>query len=120
MGLYFPLVQALATLAGALVLFAAATDVRHGLLTAGSLIAYLLYIDMLFSPVQQISQVFDGYQQAAVGCAGSGNCCTPDLHPAGRPPAALAARPGPHRVAGHALRLRGNRPAGPGRGQPDR
>ena len=31
------------------------------------LIAYLLYIDLLFSPIQQLSQVFDGYQQAAVG-----------------------------------------------------
>jgi ATP-binding cassette subfamily B protein len=40
---------------------------HSGALTAGALIAYLLYIDMLFSPVQQISQVFDGYQQAAVG-----------------------------------------------------
>ena len=33
----------------------------------GALIAYLLYIDMVFSPVQQLSQVFDGYQQAMVG-----------------------------------------------------
>ena len=65
--LYFPFVQALSTVAGALVLFAAASEVHSGVLTAGSLIAYLLYIDMLFSPVQQMSQVFDGYQQAAVG-----------------------------------------------------
>jgi len=65
--LYFPFVQALSTIAGALVLFAAASQVHSGLLTAGGLIAYLLYIDMLFSPVQQLSQVFDGYQQAAVG-----------------------------------------------------
>jgi ATP-binding cassette subfamily B protein len=65
--LYFPFVQALSTIAGALVLFAAASEVHSGLLTAGGLIAYLLYIDMLFSPVQQMSQVFDGYQQAAVG-----------------------------------------------------
>ena len=36
-------------------------------LTAGALIAYLLYIDMVFAPVQQLSQVFDGYQQAMVG-----------------------------------------------------
>jgi ATP-binding cassette subfamily B protein len=64
---YFPFVQALSTIAGALVLFAAASEVHSGLLTAGSLIAYLLYIDLLFSPVQQMSQVFDGYQQAAVG-----------------------------------------------------
>ena len=39
---------------------------HSGALTAGALIAYLLYIDMLFSPVQMLSQVFDGYQQAAV------------------------------------------------------
>jgi ATP-binding cassette subfamily B protein len=65
--IYFPFVQALSTVAGALVLFVAASEVHSGLLTAGSLIAYLLYIDMLFSPVQQMSQVFDGYQQAAVG-----------------------------------------------------
>ena len=65
--LYFPFVQALSTIAGALVLFAAASQVHSGVLTAGGLIAYLLYIDMLFSPVQQMSQVFDGYQQAAVG-----------------------------------------------------
>ncbi len=65
--LYFPFVQALSTIAGALVLFAAASEVHNGALTAGSLIAYLLYIDLLFSPVQQMSQVFDGYQQASVG-----------------------------------------------------
>ncbi|HXS64644.1 MAG TPA: ABC transporter ATP-binding protein [Streptosporangiaceae bacterium] len=65
--LYFPFVQALSTVAGALILFTAASEVHSGLLTAGGLIAYLLYIDMLFSPVQQMSQVFDGYQQASVG-----------------------------------------------------
>ncbi len=65
--LYFPFVQALSTIAGALVLFAAASEVHSGVLTTGGLIAYLLYIDLLFSPVQQMSQVFDGYQQAAVG-----------------------------------------------------
>ena len=40
---------------------------HSGALTAGALIAYLLYIDMVFAPVQQLSQVFDGYQQAMVG-----------------------------------------------------
>ena len=38
-----------------------------GTLTAGGLIAFLLYLDTFFAPVQQLSQVFDGYQQAAVG-----------------------------------------------------
>jgi ATP-binding cassette, subfamily B, bacterial len=64
---YFPFVQALSTVGGAVVLLVAASQVHSGALTAGSLIAYLLYIDLLFSPVQQLSQVFDGYQQASVG-----------------------------------------------------
>jgi ATP-binding cassette subfamily B protein len=65
--LYFPFVQTLSTAAGAIVLVIATGEVRNGTLTAGALIAYLLYIDMVFSPVQQLSQVFDGYQQAMVG-----------------------------------------------------
>jgi len=65
--LYFPFVQLLSTVAGALILFVAAGEVHDKTLTAGGLIAYLLYIDLLFSPIQQLSQVFDGYQQAAVG-----------------------------------------------------
>jgi ATP-binding cassette subfamily B protein len=65
--LYFPFVQALSTVAGAIVLIVATGQVRSGALTAGALIAYLLYIDLVFSPIQELSQVFDGYQQAVVG-----------------------------------------------------
>jgi ATP-binding cassette subfamily B protein len=65
--IYFPFVQTLSTAAGAIVLVIATGEVANGTLTAGALIAYLLYIDMVFSPVQQLSQVFDGYQQAMVG-----------------------------------------------------
>jgi ATP-binding cassette, subfamily B, bacterial len=65
--LYFPFVQTLSTVASALVLVVAVGEVRAGALSVGALIAYLLYIDMVFSPIQQLSQVFDGYQQAAVG-----------------------------------------------------
>ena len=65
--LYFPFVQTLSTAAGAIVLIIATGEVKNGTLTAGALIAYLLYIDMVFAPVQQLSQVFDGYQQAMVG-----------------------------------------------------
>jgi ATP-binding cassette, subfamily B, bacterial len=65
--IYFPFVQFLSTVAAAVVVIVGAPLVRHGALTAGALIAYLLYIDLFFSPVQQLSQVFDGYQQAAVG-----------------------------------------------------
>jgi ATP-binding cassette, subfamily B, bacterial len=65
--LYFPFVQTLSTVAGAIVLVIATGEIHNGALTTGALIAYLLYIDMVFSPVQQLSQVFDGYQQAMVG-----------------------------------------------------
>jgi ATP-binding cassette subfamily B protein len=65
--LYFPFVQALSTIGGAVVLFAAASQIHSGAITVGSLIAYLLWVDSLFAPVQQMSQVFDGYQQANVG-----------------------------------------------------
>jgi ATP-binding cassette subfamily B protein len=64
---YFPFVQTLSTVASALVLVVAVSQVRSGALSVGALIAYLLYIDMVFAPIQQLSQVFDGYQQAAVG-----------------------------------------------------
>ncbi|MGW9206441.1 ABC transporter ATP-binding protein [Embleya sp. NPDC055664] len=65
--LYFPFGQFLSSLAAALALIVGAHRVGGGTLSAGALIAYLLYIDMFFSPIQQLSQVFDGYQQAAVG-----------------------------------------------------
>ncbi|HEX6450812.1 MAG TPA: ABC transporter ATP-binding protein [Trebonia sp.] len=65
--LYFPFVQTLSTVAGTLVLIASVGQIRSGALTTGALIAYLLYIDMVFAPIQQLSQVFDGYQQASVG-----------------------------------------------------
>lgn len=63
---YFPFVQLLSSVAAALVLIVGAHRVGAGTLTAGALVAYLLYIDLFFSPVQQLSQVFDGYQQASV------------------------------------------------------
>ncbi|MFY9926839.1 MAG: ABC transporter ATP-binding protein, partial [Streptosporangiaceae bacterium] len=65
--LYFPFVQTLSTVAGAIVLVLATSQMHSGTLTTGALIAYLLYIDLFFAPVQQLSQVFDGYQQAMVG-----------------------------------------------------
>jgi ATP-binding cassette subfamily B protein len=65
--IYFPFVQTLSTAAGAIVLVIATGEVGNGSLQVGALIAYLLYIDMVFAPVQQLSQVFDGYQQAMVG-----------------------------------------------------
>ncbi|MGW0823654.1 ABC transporter ATP-binding protein [Streptomyces sp. NPDC002845] len=63
---YFPFVQLLASVAAAAVLVVGAHRVDAGTLTTGALVAYLLYIDLFFAPVQQLSQVFDGYQQATV------------------------------------------------------
>ncbi|WP_343242885.1 ABC transporter ATP-binding protein [Streptomyces sp. SID12501] len=63
---YFPFVQLLASVAGAAVLVVGAGRIDNGTLTTGALVAYLLYIDLFFAPVQQLSQVFDGYQQATV------------------------------------------------------
>ncbi|MDT3399324.1 ABC transporter ATP-binding protein, partial [Streptomyces sp. B1866] len=63
---YFPFVQLLSSVSAALVLIVGSGRVGDGTLTAGALVAYLLYIDLFFAPVQQLSQVFDGYQQAAV------------------------------------------------------
>lgn len=63
---YFPFVQLLSSLAAAAVLVVGAGRIDAGTLTPGALVAYLLYIDLFFAPVQQLSQVFDGYQQASV------------------------------------------------------
>ncbi|MER6343158.1 ABC transporter ATP-binding protein [Streptomyces sp. NPDC001595] len=63
---YFPFVQFLSSVAAAAVLAVGAGRVDAATLTTGALVAYLLYIDLFFAPVQQLSQVFDGYQQATV------------------------------------------------------
>ncbi|MGW5663737.1 ABC transporter ATP-binding protein [Streptomyces sp. NPDC003758] len=63
---YFPFVQLLSSVAAASVMISGAHRVEAGTLTTGALVAYLLYIDLFFAPVQQLSQVFDGYQQATV------------------------------------------------------
>jgi ATP-binding cassette subfamily B protein len=64
---YFPFVEFLSEVAAAAVLAVGAARLSSGLITAGVLIAFVLYVDTFFSPVQQLSQVFDSYQQASVG-----------------------------------------------------
>ncbi|MFJ7891445.1 ABC transporter ATP-binding protein [Streptomyces anthocyanicus] len=63
---YFPFVQLLSSAAAAAVLVVGGARIDDATLTTGALVAYLLYIDLFFAPVQQLSQVFDGYQQASV------------------------------------------------------
>ncbi|MFF8681826.1 ABC transporter ATP-binding protein [Streptomyces sp. NPDC015237] len=64
--IYFPFVQLLSSGAAAAVLIVGGGRIDDATLTTGALVAYLLYIDLFFAPVQQLSQVFDGYQQASV------------------------------------------------------
>jgi ATP-binding cassette, subfamily B, bacterial len=64
--LYFPFVQFLSGVADAIVLGVGAGLIVSGQLSRGALIAFILYIDMFFSPIQQLSQVFDSWQQTRV------------------------------------------------------
>lgn len=65
--IYFPGVLLLSQLATAAVLVVGAHRLVDGRITPGVLLAFLLYLGLFFGPVQQLSQVFDGYQQARVG-----------------------------------------------------
>ncbi len=67
--MYFPFVEFLSEVAAAAVLGLGAYLVAHHGVTAGSVIAFLLYLDLFFSPIQQLSQVFDTYQQARASMA---------------------------------------------------
>ena len=64
--IYFPFVDFLSDIAVCLVLGAGSVLVAHGSLSTGALIAFLLYLNLFFAPIQQLSQVFDSYQQARV------------------------------------------------------
>ncbi|MCU1479254.1 MAG: transporter ATP-binding protein [Subtercola sp.] len=63
---YFPFVQFLSGVADVIVLGVGAGLIASGELSSGALIAFILYIDMFFSPIQQLSQVFDSWQQTRV------------------------------------------------------
>ncbi|QLY32857.1 ABC transporter ATP-binding protein [Nocardia huaxiensis] len=64
---FFAFVGMWADIALAGVVFWGAKEVAGGTTTAGTLIAFVLYLELLFGPIYQLSQLFDGYQQAAVG-----------------------------------------------------
>jgi ATP-binding cassette subfamily B protein len=64
--LYFPFVDFLSSIAAAVVLGAGSVFVANGSVDVGELIAFLLYLNLFFAPIQQLSQVFDSYQQARV------------------------------------------------------
>jgi ATP-binding cassette subfamily B protein len=65
--IYFTFAAFLGNIAILIVLGVGGQEIRGGTLTIGALTAFLLYLTMLFAPVQQLSQVFDTYQQATAG-----------------------------------------------------
>lgn len=66
MARYFPFLQLLSTVAKAIALAVAAPRIASGDLSYGVLIAFLLFLDQFFTPIQQLSMVFDQWLQAKV------------------------------------------------------
>ncbi len=64
---YFPYAELMGNIAILLVLGFGAHLYDAGTLSKGELVAFLLYLTQLFAPIQQLSQVFDTYQQASAG-----------------------------------------------------
>src|SRR5262249_43054480 len=64
--IYFPFVDFLSDIATCIVLGVGSVLVAHHTLTVPDLIAFMLYLNLFFAPIQQLSQVFDSYQQARV------------------------------------------------------
>ena len=88
---YFPFVLLLADIGTAVVLGAGSALVSSGTVTAGVVIAFVLYLNQFFSPIQQLSQVFDTWQQAGASMhminelmatpSGTPSAVTPDVPP---------------------------------------
>jgi ATP-binding cassette subfamily B protein len=101
--LYFPFITLVSDLATAAAVGIGASQVASGQTQPGTIVAFVLYLGMLFSPVQQLSQVFDGYQQAVVGLRRIGDLLrTPsslESDPATATPSVAVSTPGP---SGHA------------------
>ncbi|MGH3857901.1 MAG: ABC transporter transmembrane domain-containing protein, partial [Pseudonocardiaceae bacterium] len=94
---YFAFVALLSDFAQAAVLGLGASRVAEGTVTAGVLTAFLLYLTLFFAPIQQLSQGFDGYQQATVGLRRIRDL----LHtPVSVPPPGAGAVPVPARLRG--------------------
>ena len=90
--LYFPFVDFLADVAAVLVLALGYHMVRTHTLTPGELIAFVLYVNLFFSPIQQLSEVFDDWQQARVSMARISDLMA---EPVATPVAAAPVDPGP-------------------------
>ncbi|MBI9000149.1 ABC transporter ATP-binding protein/permease [Corynebacterium sp. CCM 9185] len=65
--LYFPGIAFISELSQAFVLGVGAGLVMDGQISTGVLVAFIMYLGQLFGPIQQLSQIYDAYQQASVG-----------------------------------------------------
>jgi ATP-binding cassette subfamily B protein len=63
--MYFPFVLFIADIGAVVVLGTGYHLLQAGVVTSGTVIAFLLYLDQFFAPIQQLSQVLDTWQQAA-------------------------------------------------------
>ena len=63
-GLYFPFVDLLSTVALGIVLLYGGHLYFHGLVTIGTLFAFMLYVQNFFDPVQQLSQLYNTFLSA--------------------------------------------------------
>ncbi|MHB1891192.1 MAG: ABC transporter ATP-binding protein, partial [Acidimicrobiales bacterium] len=64
---YVAFADFLSSVATVMVLWVGAGLVHNRSIEIGALVAFLLYVTQLFSPVQQFAQVFDSYQRARAG-----------------------------------------------------
>jgi subfamily B ATP-binding cassette protein MsbA len=62
-----PIVEVIVALGTALVLWFGARMVLSGVLPAGSLIVFFLYLKQMYKPMQQLSKMTDTYSKATVG-----------------------------------------------------
>jgi ABC-type multidrug transport system fused ATPase/permease subunit len=63
-GIYFPVVDLLASVATAIVFGYGGWLVYHGDMTAGTLFAFALYLSNFFDPIQQLSQLYNTFLAA--------------------------------------------------------
>jgi ATP-binding cassette subfamily B protein len=91
LAIYFPGVGLLADIGGVAVLAAGVSLVSDGRTTPAVVIAFVLYLNLFFSPIQQLSQVFDTWQQASASTAKITELLTT---PSSTPPPAHAVDPG--------------------------
>ena len=117
--LYFPFVLLLADVSAAVVLGAGSALVDNGTVTAGVVIAFVLYLNQFFSPIQQLSQVFDTWQQASASMEKIDELmATPTGTPPALHPVALDHVDGDIRFEGVRFRYPNTFGPGPGRWRP--